>query len=254
MKRGRGTLQERLSSIIGGGVEATDAVRAIEELQREQVRLAEELERLLLVYDKRSRKLSKELARAMNGEPVQPERLGQLAEEQAALWKLIRRGQAAERGTRELEQELREWSAYPEPGVSTLHPDHPVQRIELIASELRSRGKDPSPLLAEERAGYEGSAQDVNVFEIEPDATVSDENEEEAPAASAWEPSGSEDALLREIASCQREIRRLLAHPEGEHAVQDIADGYEQLKELHAFLRRMDRHTGERRHRIAIGL
>lgn len=240
---------------------AKETVRAIEELQREQMRLAGELESLLAAYDKKSRKLSARLARAMLGGDVSPAELAKLAEEQEALWRLIRRGQAAGRSTRALEQELREWCSRSDAYVGKHHPDHPEQRREFVASELRSRGRDPEAFMEYMRRPFEGSARDVDGLEdammSQKDGngvTLSDSMMPVENAHVVWDTEGSEDAILREIAYCRREIRRLLAHPDSRHLGGELASFHAQLKDLHAHLRLQDRKHGERRHRFVIGV
>lgn len=111
------------------------------------------------------------------------------------------------------------------------------------------------------RRPFEGSARDVDGLE---DAMMSQKDgngvtlfDSMMPVENAhvvWDTEGSEDAILREIAYCRREIRRLLAHPDSRHLGGELASFHAQLKDLHAHLRLQDRKHGERRHRFVIGV
>jgi len=273
MPRKRKTFDDRLTSWLRkpertkrpvprkGG---SDADVLLAELQEEQSRLSAELEKAFLAYDKKTRNLSKTLAKwTESGAGIKE--LNRLREEQEDLWRVVRRTQAAERTTRQLETELREWSGRGEAGVRLTHPDHPLARAEIVSSELRLRGRDPSGLVIERSSEpFEGSAKDVDPFsevleaasrESDPEAeTLIIPEETPMPVIEGveWHTEGDEH-LVREIEHCCREIRRTHAHEDCDALAGEIVMMLKDLRRLHAHLRMHDRKAGIRRYRLAIG-
>lgn len=115
-----------------------DPDTALALLQDEQRRLSQELEETFLAYDAKSRGLARRVA-AMGEGAVTEQEVDRLRSEQAELWRLIRRAQAAARTTRMLERELDEWRGRESGTIPDGHPDHPVVRAEIVGSELRVR-------------------------------------------------------------------------------------------------------------------
>lgn len=226
----------------------------LERLRSEQIRLSSELESLLASYDGRTRALALKLVSA---DTVPSDRdLQRAYEEQLRLWNIVRRLQTAERTIPQLEQEYAEWSERTKEEISALHPDHPSIRMELIASELRVRGKAIPQEVAS--ASYEGSAKDADPFA---DLNICDEG---ADMESPIEPNADSlnrvqampvtpemrDALIDQIRECGRQLRKQSVHPES--SLQDLAELYAELRHHHAHLRRMDRRTGTRRYRVVL--
>lgn len=271
MSRKRKTLNEKVTSWwreprrakkrIPSRKAGSDIEIALAELQEEQSRLSAELERAFLTYDRKTQALAKQLARWTEG-GAEPKAIERLRREQEELWRTVRRTQAAGRTTRELEQELREWAGRDAASVRERHPDHPKVRSEIVASELRVRGRDPGGVKARHVASYEGSAKDVDPYvkilerdenEFEGTSTV-----QPSVAPVALEPtqdlSGSDEQdLVREIESCVRELKRALVHDEREALTDEIVMMLKDLRRFHELLRRADRKSGIRRYRFAIG-
>lgn len=270
MPRKRKTLDDRLTSWLrkpdrtsrsasrrkGSGADALLA-----ELQEEQSRLSAELEKAFLAYDKKTRNLSKTLAKWTES-GVGIKELERLRQEQEDLWRVVRRAQAAERTNRQLETELREWSGRDETCVRSTHPDHPGARTEIVSSELRLRGRDPSGLVtAHSSESFEGSAKDVNPLVEALEAIMPEPEEIEIIPERASAPviegvewrSETDELIIREIEHCCREIRRTHAHEDGDALVGEIVMMLKDLRMLHAHLRTHDRKAGIRRYRLAIG-
>lgn len=239
----------------------SDVEVLLAELQEEQGRLSAELEKAFLAYDKKTRALAKQLAR-WTEEGAEAKELERLRREQQDLWRVVRRTQVAARTTRQLETELREWIGRNEASVRASHPDHPLARTEIVASELRLRGRDPAGLVsARAPEGYEGSAKDVDPFE-EALALALEEPEEASPVTEEDEPvviadtelrDGSDEHLIREIEHCCREIRRTNAHEDCEQLAGELVLMLKDLRRFHAHLREHDRKAGIRRYRFMIG-
>jgi hypothetical protein len=237
-----------------------DTELLLTELQEEQGRLSSELEKAFLAYDKKTRSLAKRLAKWTDA-GVEPRELERLREEQEDLWRVVRRAQAAERTTRELLAELREWSGRGETCVRAAHPDHPDARMEIVSSELRLRGTDPVGLVSERPAEpFEGSARDVDPVSDALEAAMDEPEdrpllEEEALPViegAAWT-TEDEEHLIREIEHCCREIRRTNAHADRDEFAGEIVMMLKDRRRLHAELRSRDRRAGIRRYRLAIG-
>lgn len=232
-----------------GTSKKNDQNPGIESIEIEQRRLADAFESITAHYEQELVKLGKQVQKASR-DGLKANEIARLKDEQAALWRLIRRMQAAGRTTRDLEQELREWTA--RIGVtSSKHPDNPRLRAEFIASELRARGKRIADLESQFNI-KEGSAKDVrtttwmnDVLDVEP---LTPEGTEPV-----WV-HADEQNLIGEIESCIREMKRALADPESDALAQELVDFAKQLKELHGYLRLLDRLNGVRRHRLMIGL
>jgi hypothetical protein len=197
---------------------------ALVALQEEQGMIAQELEETFLAYDRRLRTLAERLADGDN--PPSKQEMQRLQEEQAELWRLVRRAQAAGRSTAALTQELQEWRGR-DPGlIQQGHPDHPLTRAEIVASELRVRGAVS--------------------------AALDEVQDEDASPAWSFE---SDDAILREIASRERELKRLMAAAEMDPSlISEIALQNKELRELHARLRQADRRNGVTRERWKMGM
>jgi hypothetical protein len=227
----------------------TTADADAEGLEREQRMLAHTLEGMLKGLENRLMTLGKRVRQTMHGGAGERD-ASHIRNEQAALWRVVRRLQAANRTTHALEQELREWSSRDGNGRSSADPDHPRTRAEFIASELRSRGKAVDPGLLQE-APHEGSAHDAGrAFEFVTSSSEPADAEAEPPVWMHAEATCLED----EIGSCIREMNRMLAHPDRASLAAELLGFAKQLKELHGHLRVHDRLTGERRNRLMIGM
>lgn len=227
--------------------------------QEEQRLIAQELEETFLAYDRKLRTMAERLAghtqatRAGRGNRNTPtvRELSQLRQEQLDLWRLIRRAQAAARSTRALERELQEWSSREATAVASGHPDHPQTRAEIVTSELRIRGASDA------RAHQTSAPVRLEVMPTEDDtvedATVSVQTapvEDEGPA---WVHE-TDEHMLREIASREREMDRLLHVSEDPMAAAELAAFARELRTLHAHLRQHDRRMRIQRVRWTMGV
>jgi hypothetical protein len=259
------TLKERLLSMFGARRSAADARAAeprpdfasiVAGLRKEQSRLSAEVERTLALYDDRTRALAKRLAEAGDARAIE-----KICADQEDLWRTLRRLQAALRTTRDLESELREWAARAEEGELIGHPEHPVTRIEIVASELRARGRDPFALLQAIRARkFAGSAEDVDPIGdavgaqfIAPglESEARGTEEEEYSTQPTWSREDVEH-ILREICDHAREARRMRAHVDAPELVRELAWTIADFRRYHGHLRLLDRADGIRRDRLAI--
>jgi hypothetical protein len=256
-----------------------DADVRFAELQDEQGRISAELERAFLSYDKKTRELSKRLASAA-ADGFDQKEAERIRDEQNGLWRAVRRAQAAARTTGQLERELAEWTDGRETSAARTHPDHPLVRAEIAASELRVRGRDPSGLFADRRPDlFEGSARDVDPLtealefatagtSLASDSAVGagsprppEQESEEGPPAPPFAKGGglaewraeSGEHLIREIIGCCREIRRTSAHGDSGELAAELAAMFKNLRVFHAHLRKHDRKAGIRRYRFAMG-
>ena len=259
----RKTLSERIAAAFGiGDAEepalrpSPRAARELGDLEAEQRRLSVDVEEQTRSYDAACRRLAERIAAFASSKATMKD-VERIRGEQHRLWKLIRRAQAAERSSRELEREYLEWrsrSGEDGIGIKTTHPDHPRTRMEIVASELRVRGIDPPEPLVQTR-GYEGSAGDV----AEPDELAADAPEPVADPQSAavladedapvWEEESGE-IRLREVDDAARELRRLLARDDADVRGRDIAEAARILRTHHGALRLRDRREGVRRYRL----
>lgn len=253
--RGKSASADARTRAIHACVDQPDA--ALAELQEEQGRIAQELEETFLAYDKKLQSMAKRLA-GLEGEPPTVKELDRMREEQLALWRLVRRAQAAGRSTRELEREVREWSEHKESPASVGHPDHPETRMEVIKSELAVRGsfvaeRNPKPSFP--------------VFPIKPEFTrdldaVAQSVRMEEPALESLIPEAvapewgyeSDEHLVRELSSREREISKLLTVSHDASAAAEIASLARELRELHGHLRQHDRRTQRTRIRWRMGI
>lgn len=209
---------------------------ALAALQEDQGLIAQELEETFLAYDRRLRTIAERLA---DGDRVPSKKdLERLRQEQAELWRLVRRAQAAGRSTAALAQELNEWQGRDAGVVDVGHPDHPQTRAEIVASELRVRGAlesasaDDGDEADERSAPQEDTTDDAVAWTFDSDAT-----------------------LLREIADRERELRRLMAAAEDDPSLaSEIALQNRELRDLHGRLRAHDRRTGTKRERWKMGV
>jgi hypothetical protein len=244
----------------GSGEQDQRTEEMLMELQEEQSRLSAELEKAFLAYDRKTREIAKRLAK-WTGSDASPEEFERLRAEQEDLWRVVRRTQAATRTNHQLEAELKEWTDRTEAAIPPTHPDHPEARTEIVASELRLRGRDPSAFISERSTeAFEGSARDVDPFaealeESEresPEPIPPDEPINPAPDVITWNPE-TEETLVREIEDCCREIRRTNNREDRDDLAGEIVMMLNDLRRLHAQLRDHDRKTGIRRYRLTIG-
>ena len=234
----------------------------LRELEDEQSRLSVEIESLLRSYDSRTRNLARRLT-SLDAEDRPNRSIKDIREDQKKLWRLIRRLQAGERRDKALEREYQEWMSREDSGLASSHPDHPVSRAEIVASELRLRGIDPSSLI-ESNAGsmYQGSAQDVDPFagledawDEDEDAGVLEELEEESSVsieAPAWE-GADEQALLAELDALSCELSKMVNQEDSYRNQKEVMEMLKDLRHYHAHLRRHDRSKGIRRYRVLLG-
>lgn len=224
-------------------------------LRAEQLRLSAELEQLLSFYDERTRTLASKLV--SSDRTYTDHELRNFVADQQSLWKLIRRLQAAERSVPQLEQEYREWSSRSADHLSECHPDHPTMRKELIASELRVRGR--SIPVIESPAVFEGSAKDADPFsdlvledDQENQMVPDDSSDDSLLDASRSIPVSEEmkQTLLDQIRECGYQLRKQSV--DSECTPQDLAEIYAELRRYHAELRALDRRTGQRRYRVVL--
>ena len=215
---------------------------ALAELQDEQRRIADELERTFLAYDKKLQAAAKRIA-SLGPEGVTAEARDQLRAEQLELWRLLRRAQAAERGTRELVREAREWKAHGPTAAPEGHPDHPETRVEIVESELRVRGMAlPDTPQMPDVAEEEEASLGLHWLHRVPEEVQQEVLSVPLPE---WE-HDTDEHLLREIHTHERELARTQAPAE-------IADLMRSLRTLHGHLRIHDRRTGRPRYRYLLG-
>lgn len=255
MKSDEGSIFSRISSWLRkGSNQHADASQELERLRSEQARLSLELETVLSSYDERTRSLASRLVSTET--PLSDSELQRVYEEQLSLWNIVRRLQAGERSIPELEQEYVDWNERNGDALPLVHPDHPKIRLELIASELRSRGRD---ILARTSPdSYEGSAKDADPFadlhlddelvDIEPPVESNDDSLNQIRSI-AIQPEMRE-TLMDQIRACGHQIRKHSSCAES--SSQDLAELYSELRHHHAHLRRLDRRTGVRRYRVVL--
>jgi hypothetical protein len=255
MKSDESSLFSRFASLFSNGKDHKNGSKELKRLYSEQIRLSAELEGLLASYDERTRQLSRRLM-ASRDTSLSVQELAELDVEQQVLWRMVRRLQAADRTVSQLEREYAEWRERPDCGISSLHADHPKLRAELIASELRVRGRDIPGI--EKTCVCEGSAKDVDPFSdlcLSEDADVLDERpaffDDPLPEPSRI-PLSSEihDALLEEIRECGRQLRKQSADPNA--SPEELAGLYRDLRHQHELLRHADRRAGIRRYRVGL--
>jgi hypothetical protein len=258
MKSDRRSIFSRIGLLLRGGSKKNQqASKELERLRSEQLRLSSELETLLSSYDVRTRMLADSLVSAES--PLSEEDLKKAYEEQLRLWNIVRRLQASDRSVSQLEQEYADWNERKGDMLSELHPDHPSVRMELIASELRSRGKSIPD--SRRRNEYEGSAKDANPFEdlnlndtAMDDGIIEsqDDSSQDLPVSLKMIPISAEvqQSLLDQIRECGHQLRKQSAHPD--FSSRDLADLYTELRRHHGYLRLSDRRTGTRRYRVAL--
>ncbi|MBD3251249.1 hypothetical protein GF380_02135, partial [Candidatus Uhrbacteria bacterium] len=257
----RKSIREQLNGWFGSASNAEPSsseggqrAALIAELQAEQRRLAAALEEAFRTYDAESRAIAQRLAQSSK-QPITRAALTKLRHKQEELWRVIRRAQAAQRTTRQLEQELKDWSSQVGTDPSFSHPDHPGTRTEIVASELRIRGRQPESLLPSKVVpSFEGSARDVDPYrEALESASESDSYPpvRKRPAAVSWQ-SPDPEQLLEAIAASGREVTRLRAKQDPS-LYSEIVMTCKDLRCLHAALRLHDQLTGMRRHRVRLG-
>lgn len=239
---------------------------ALAMLQEEQGRVAQELEETFLAYDRKLRGMAERLARrsqgvrgAEDGAPSSQE-LDRMREEQRQLWRLVRRAQAASRSTRGLERELQEWRGHGPVMVPFGHPDHPETRAEIVASELRMRGishdaparpEMPAPF-AVMKIPMKREAPVVASADI-PDAIASRDEADTSAGGPSWV-HDTDEHILREIASREREMRKLLLVKQDAETMTELAAFARELRHLHAHLRAHDRRAHVGRVRWTMGI
>ncbi|HWQ99958.1 MAG TPA: hypothetical protein VN397_03885 [Candidatus Methylomirabilis sp.] len=269
-----------------------DPDAALAQLQEEQSRIAQDLEDTFVAYDKKLQAMARQLS-GLDEEPVTAKDVLRLRGEQVQLWRLLRRAQAAARGTRELTHELKEWQSREAGSAPFGHPDHPETRAELVASELRVRGVgvgSGSWQQAEGRVGFNGSSKDVAEEMLSrpvratqcpsakftlsraeglrtgsarttlprQEGTSSVRDEEEAPSSIVetgpeWD-HDTDEHLLRELRSRRGEMERIMKSGGDEDSVRELATFLSELRELHAHLRLHDRRNGVKRERWRMGV
>lgn len=248
------SLFSRVSSWLRGG-SASSRSQELERLRSEQIRLSTELEALLSSYDEQTRALASSFI-DLNHE-VSEQDLQGYVDGQQKLWRVVRRLQAAERTVPQLEQEYREWHGRNGEGLSRSHPDHPETRLELIASELRARGRAVPAVVA--RSPYEGSAKDANPFEaLDLDDNAQNQADlDESINDSSLDGIGNipvsdemTNQILESIRECGLQIRRQSSRSEIDP--RDLAELYRELRHHHAQLRGLDRRSGSKRYRVVL--
>jgi hypothetical protein len=255
MKSDEGSFFSRISSWFrSGSNQQKDHSQELERLRSEQARLSLELETVLSSYDDRTKLLASRLVSAES--PLTDAELQRAYEEQLFLWNIVRRLQAGERSVPELEQEYIDWNERRDQALPEFHPDHPNVRLELISSELRSRGRGIPTKVSTD--SYEGSAKDADPFadlnlddasvDIEPPVESNNDSLNQIRTI-AMNPEMS-GILMDQIRECGHQLRKQSSHPKS--TPQDLADLYTELRHHHAHLRRIDRKTGTRRYRVVL--
>lgn len=222
---------------------------SLEACEREQERIACEMERILHAYNERSIAIARRLLLARK-EGIRKKELDALVEEQEKLTFVIRRLQASERSLRDLEHEYREWRARAREGGED--EVKILRRAEIVASELRLRGREV--IDPEKEPSYEGSAKDVNPFE---DLAIEDESipdtDTDIDTAPIFQDEGpihaSLPGLLEEVDTATSEAYRMLRSPDRYDAA-TIASALADLRRHHGNLRMHDRREGIRRIRV----
>ncbi len=226
----------------GDGTDS-DRSNVTEELIQEQHALADEIERLFRVFHERLETLAHQARELSSNEFAHGADL--LRAEQDSLRRALRRLDATARSTRELEQELDEWTFREENGA--LHADHPSVRMEIVASELVTRGAERPP-----RPTHEDADDNAILFVTEEDGRGSPPQK---IISETYEPLPIVDVghLLSAIRDATRETERWHAVPD-EALDDDALVQVHYVRELHAILKRLDRRHGIVRDRVALAV
>lgn len=212
-------------------------------LSQDQARIAKEIEEMYGLYDQRLQSLALRI-KTLSEDDLARE-LESLREAQDDLRTIVRRFQAALKGTEELERELDGWEGQTH-DRSPIHADHPLVRSEIIRSELTLRDEEtlrqgarplapemeflPPPSEPRPSNVSSAPAYEVRVHEVDPVRVP------------------SEAHLLQAIREAIRETNRWHAVHPSQYS-QDAVDQAKQLKYLHAILRRLDKQQGITRDR-----
>ncbi len=229
----------------------------VEACERDQKHLASDIEALIRSYGERVANISRRLVRART-EGIRRKELDRLREEQEKLALVIRRLQASERSLRELEREYGEWADRAR--ESGGNGEEMLKRAEIVASELRVRGREIADVARTN--AYEGSAKDADPFEslvLEEESEESSSLREVSVCGEIGEDEemvslqGARDlpGLLEEVDVATSEARKLLRAPEDQD-VAGIVSALADLRRHHANLRMHDRRHGLRRIRVEI--
>ncbi len=228
-----------------------------EACERDQKYLASDIEALILSYGERIADISRRLIRART-EGIRRKELDRLCKEQEKLALVIRRLQASERSLRELEREYGEWAVRAR--ESGENGEEVLKRAEIVASELRVRGREIEG--APRTSAYEGSAKDADPFE---DLVLEEESEESLPLReikvcgdigeeddeASLHGSHSLPGLLEEVDIATSEVRKLSRTSKNQD-VAGIVSALADLRRHHANLRLHDRRYGLRRIRVGL--
>ncbi|MBI4139324.1 hypothetical protein HY479_04245 [Candidatus Uhrbacteria bacterium] len=214
--------------------------RALAALQHGQRELADQFEAAVEGYERTLQDLALRLS------SLKPEELRRevraLRDVHDGLRRILRRIEASMRSSREIERELTEWQAR-EDERGPLHADHPRTRAEILRSELAVRRELPLSAISPETSPFasdSGSGVEESI-----------RSESPAPEPDQALPSVAPEHLLRAIMAATREVDRWHASPEvGRDAVDDL----QELRKLHAVLKRLDREQGVRRDRIELAV
>lgn len=229
----------------------------VEACERDQKHLASDIEALIFSYGERVADISRRLVRARM-EGIRRKELDRLHEEQEKLALVIRRLQASERSLRELEREYGEWADRAR--ESGEDGEEMLRRAEIVASELRVRGREIEGVVR--TSAYEGSAKDADPFE---GLVLEEESEESSPLRevnACGDLSEDEEmaslhgahnlpGLLEEVDIATSEVRKMLRTSENQD-VAGIVSALTDLRRHHANLRMHDRRHGLRRIRVEL--
>jgi len=224
-----------------------DPVAARDALFLDQRELTDELERTYATYQEKLKGLEARI-RCIPASEVKQEAEG-LREAQDSIRKTLRRIEASARSARDLEAELLEWEAR-QGEDGPLHADHPDVRVEIVRSELVTRGSAPDMRaipMEETPFGRVGCVMPARM-ETEGETVEMPINLEDEDIEL---PDPDPDQLVRTIRQMTREAERGLSVPDPEpEAIEDLR----RLRELHALLKRLDRERGATRDRIALAV
>jgi hypothetical protein len=224
---------------------------ALQELQQEQRLIAQELEETFVAYDRKLRAMAERLAgRGKDRTTPSAAELARMRDEQTELWRLVRRAQASSRSTRQLERELMEWRGRSVSAVPVGHPNHPKTRLEIVQSELRTRGIERS---VESAPALElKPVESLPVMQAQPDDEIfgDDDIEDTGPS---WTHE-TDEHIMRELMSREREMAKLLTVPQNPEVIAELASMAHELRELHSHLRTHDRRERVKRVRWEVGI
>ncbi len=217
-------------------VENLDGARA--ELTADQSALAQDIEKTFEALDERLYQLATRL-RELPKEEVERESRS-IREAHDSLRRVVRRFQAAMKGSEELEHELQGWQEHP--GEAGMHADHPLVRAEIARSELAVR--DVEQMKKAKAAPATSIKIPVETTQGRMEVKVHEVDARMIP---------DEKSLLAAIYEATREAERWHGLTP-EKFSQDAVDQVRLVRDLNGILKRLDKANGIKRDRMGMGI